>query len=187
MTPSCYEQRMHVNISLEHNECVRQSNNEWGALDPLPVGYLENHRCVNNIISGLCKRICWFFSRTYSPLYIIRLTCWVLNKHGSSLHAKIVSFFNLLALGRCGNNFKSIIFESNIKNSSRGTHYKILRMWMPENLTNEKARLFQVIAWCCQAISHYLNQCWSTFLSPYSVTRPQWVKEDILQLSYISS
>ena len=31
------------------------------------------------------------------------------------------------------------------------------------------------MAWCCQATSHYLNQCWPRSMSPYGVTRPQWV------------
>ena len=34
--------------------------------------------------------------------------------------------------------------------------------------------------WCCQATSHYLSQCWSRSLSPYGVTRPQWVKFDCI-------
>ena len=32
------------------------------------------------------------------------------------------------------------------------------------------------MAWCHQAPSHYLSQCWTRSLSPYGVTRPQWVK-----------
>ena len=32
------------------------------------------------------------------------------------------------------------------------------------------------MAWCRQATSHYLSQCWPRSLSPYDVTRPQWVK-----------
>ena len=32
------------------------------------------------------------------------------------------------------------------------------------------------MAWCCQATSHYLSQCWPRSLSPYGVTRPQCVK-----------
>ena len=32
------------------------------------------------------------------------------------------------------------------------------------------------MAWGHQATSHYLSQCWPRFLSPYGVTRPQWVK-----------
>ena len=39
----------------------------------------------------------------------------------------------------------------------------------------DKATLVQVMAWCHQATSHYLSQCWPSFLSPYGVTRPQWV------------
>ena len=33
-----------------------------------------------------------------------------------------------------------------------------------------------MVAWCRQATSRYLNQCWSRTLPPYGVTRPQWVK-----------
>ena len=32
------------------------------------------------------------------------------------------------------------------------------------------------MAWCRQATSHYLSQCWPRSLSPFGVTRPQWVK-----------
>ena len=32
------------------------------------------------------------------------------------------------------------------------------------------------MAWCRQATSHYLSQCWLSLLSPYGVARPQWVK-----------
>ena len=39
-----------------------------------------------------------------------------------------------------------------------------------------KSTLAQVMAWCRQATSHYLNQCWPRSLPPYGVTRPQRVK-----------
>ena len=32
------------------------------------------------------------------------------------------------------------------------------------------------MAWCCQATSHYLNQCWPSSMSSYDITRGQWVK-----------
>ena len=35
--------------------------------------------------------------------------------------------------------------------------------------------LVQVMAWCRQATSHYLRQCSHKSLSPYGITRPQWV------------
>ena len=37
--------------------------------------------------------------------------------------------------------------------------------------------LWHPIAWCGQAISHYLNQCFPRFKSPYSITRLQWVHD----------
>ena len=43
------------------------------------------------------------------------------------------------------------------------------------DLTVDKSTLFQVMAWCRQATSHYLSQCWPRSLSPHGVTRPQWI------------
>ena len=48
---------------------------------------------------------------------------------------------------------------------------------MSLDLTDDKSTLVQVMPWCRQATSHYLNQCWPRSLSPYDVTRPQWVIE----------
>ena len=47
---------------------------------------------------------------------------------------------------------------------------------MSLDLTDDKSTLVQVMAWYRQATSHYLNQWWPRSLSPYGVTRPQWVK-----------
>ena len=47
---------------------------------------------------------------------------------------------------------------------------------MPRDLTDDKSTVVQVKAWCRQATSHYLSQCWPRFMSPYGFTRPQWVK-----------
>ena len=47
---------------------------------------------------------------------------------------------------------------------------------MSLDLTDDKSTLVHVMAWWCQATSHYLSQCWPSSLSPYDVTRPQWVK-----------
>ena len=46
---------------------------------------------------------------------------------------------------------------------------------MSLDLTDDKSTLVQVMAWCRQATSHYLSQCWPRFMSPYGVTRPQGV------------
>ena len=47
---------------------------------------------------------------------------------------------------------------------------------MSLDFTDDQSTLVQVVAWCHQATSHYLSQCWPRSLSPYGVTRPQWVK-----------
>ena len=52
--------------------------------------------------------------------------------------------------------------------------------WMSLAPTYYESTLVQVMAWCHQATSHYLSQCWHRSLSPYAVTRPQWVNTDML-------
>ena len=47
--------------------------------------------------------------------------------------------------------------------------------WMSPVLTDDTPTLVQVMAWCCQATSHHLNQCWPRSMSPNGVARPQWV------------
>ena len=48
---------------------------------------------------------------------------------------------------------------------------------MSLDLSDDKSTLVQVMAWCHQATSNYLSQCWPRSMSPYGVTRPQWVKK----------
>ena len=54
--------------------------------------------------------------------------------------------------------------------------YEISLRWMPLDLTYDKSTLVQLMAWCRQAPSHYLSQCWPRSMLPNGVTRPQWVK-----------
>ena len=53
--------------------------------------------------------------------------------------------------------------------------HEISSRWMSLDFTDDKSTLVQVMAWCRQATSHYLNQCWPRSLAPYGVTRPQWI------------
>ena len=46
---------------------------------------------------------------------------------------------------------------------------------MSMDLTDDKSTLVQLMAWCRQATSHYLSQCWPRVTASYGVTRPQWV------------
>ena len=66
--------------------------------------------------------------------------------------------------------------------------YLQILWWCPQmNATDDKSTLVQVMAWCRQAPSHYLNQCWPRSPMPYGVTRPQWVNwkySSCLQLKF---
>ena len=81
-----------------------------------------------------------------------------------------------MALGLCCSHLKSMIFKFIILNSSLGTHCIIGPRWMPQNRTKGKSILVQVLAWCHQATSHYLSQCWPRSILPYGIIRLQWIK-----------
>ena len=57
--------------------------------------------------------------------------------------------------------------------------------WMPGDLIDGKSTLVQVVAWCRQAASHYLNQCWQRHLMPYGVTRPHWVNCTVMTWLFV--
>ena len=83
--------------------------------------------------------------------------------------------FNSLAPGRSECDSKNVIFNLVLLiGIFRSSHDNALR-WMPQDLTDDKSTFVQVMAWCRQATSHYLSQCWPRSLSPYGVIRPQWV------------
>ena len=56
----------------------------------------------------------------------------------------------------------------------RSSYDNVLR-WMSWDLSEDKSTLVQVMAWCRQATSHYLSQCWPRSVSPYGIIRAQWV------------
>ena len=83
--------------------------------------------------------------------------------------------FNSLAPGRSECDSQNLIFNLVLLTGTfRSSHDNALR-WMPQDLTDDQSTLVQVMAWCSQATSHCLNQCWPRSLPPYGVTRPQWV------------
>ena len=90
-------------------------------------------------------------------------------------------YINSLAPGRCDNAFQSMIAAliiQKLQNSSlitKHTCYETALRWIPQNLTNEKSTLVQVMTWHCQATNHYLRQCWPRSMSTYDIIRPQWV------------
>ena len=89
-----------------------------------------------------------------------------------SIIAHVSGAVNPLAPGRCQKCCRNFIFKC--------IFWYIYLMdfhwnWSGELATVLKSALVQVMAWCRQATSHNLNQCWLMFLSPHGVGRPQWV------------
>ena len=87
-----------------------------------------------------------------------------------------VIFFNSLAQGRFWCDFKNSIFNLVLLIGVWRSLYDNALGWIPQNITDDKSTLVQVMAWCRQSTSHYPSQCWPRSMSPYGVTRPQWVK-----------
>ena len=83
---------------------------------------------------------------------------------------------NSLSLGKFEGNFVEVNFKLMLMTDGSGIYVEIDFRLISLDLTNEKSKLVQVMAWCHQATSHYLSQCWPSSISPYGITRPQWVK-----------
>ena len=98
--------------------------------------------------------------------------CCITNEETLRVMGKIDS----LVPGKFDWHFRYLIFQIKISViNDWGLSYELALRWMSLNLSDDKSTLVQVMAWCHQATSHYLSQCWPRSLSSYSVTRPQWV------------
>ena len=89
---------------------------------------------------------------------------------------------NSLTPGRFYWNFRYAIFTLMFSIYGWVISFQIAHRWLSQDFTDDKSTLVQVMAWYRQAKSHYLSQCCPRSLSPYGVTRPQWVK---IHLSFI--
>ena len=98
------------------------------------------------------------------------------------LKSAILVIINSLAPGKFQSNFRCLILQIISVIDGWGLSCELSLRWMSLDLTDDKSTLVQVMAWCCQATSDYLSQCWPRSLSPYGITGPQWVKR--VQSSY---
>ena len=94
--------------------------------------------------------------------------------------------FNSLAPGKFELNFRYLIFQIISAIDGWVISCELALRWMSFDLTDDKSTLVQVMAWCCQATSHYLSQCWPRSLLPYGVTRPHWINLKLVIFKLIS-
>ena len=85
-------------------------------------------------------------------------------------------YFNSLAPGKFEWNFRHVIFQRILMIDGWRISCEIALIWMSLDFnTDNQSTLVTVMAWCHQATSHYLSQCWPRSLLPYGITRPQWL------------
>ena len=77
--------------------------------------------------------------------------------------------------GKFERKFRHVIFKQILVIDGWGISCEIALLWMSLDFTDDESTLVQVMAWCRQAPSHYLSQCWPRYLSPYGVIKLQWV------------
>ena len=100
--------------------------------------------------------------------------------HANGLTLKSVGDnINSLALGKFEWNFSYVIFKWILVIHGWGISCEIVLIWMSQDFTDDQSTLVQVMAWCHQAPSHYLSQCWPCTLSSYGITKPQWVSNKV--------
>ena len=127
--------------------------------DITPV--LEFHLfCIKPPILSVWQPASWSRNNEMTPLYRHSLV-----SERPGCHFKTATFNLVLLIG---------IFTSSKDNALR---------WMPMDLTDDKSTLVQVMAWCRQATSHYLSQCWPSSMLSYGVTRSQWVNLTAIEVN----
>ena len=131
----------------------------------------------------LCPKI-----RPFEHMYEYRmqqLTIEIVHPHSAWVGKP--GTINSLSFGRCGSNFNSTILKLIIQNISLSIHCKIAFGLMPQNLTNEKSTVLQVMASCHQATNHYLSQYGPISVSPSGDTRPQQVNNGDTRINSLCS
>ena len=110
--------------------------------------------------------------------------CWWIRSR-QWYEGKLMKFYkriNSLTPEKYEWNVRYVIFKRVLVIAGWGMSCEIALIWMSLDFTDDQSTLVQVMAWCRQAIIHYLRQCWPRALSPYDVTRPQWAKRDMARI-----
>ena len=115
----------------------------------------------------------WRLSRQTRQLAPTPLHIWL--HHTYPWKTTEQRWLNSLAPGRFDWDFRYLILQIISVIDGWGIYSELALRWASLDLTDDKSTLVQVMAWCRQATSHYLSQCWPRSVSPYGVTRPQWV------------
>ena len=81
---------------------------------------------------------------------------------------------NWLVPGKHACNVRSVIFKPIVEIDISSSFCETDLWWMPQNIFNNMPASVQVLAWCHQATSHYLSQCWYRSMWLCGVNRPHF-------------
>ena len=109
------------------------------------------------------------------PQWIITPTFQKEKQHFSGGYIIKIRYISHIGPWEIKKKFRQVIFKQNLVIDGCGVSCEIIFRWMSMDLTDNKSALVQVMAWCRQATSHYLSQCWLWPVLSYGVTRSQWV------------
>ena len=70
-----------------------------------------------------------------------------------------------------GSDFKCAIMQLIVMTDILSIASGITLRWIPQDFSNNKSVLVEVMAWCREATSHYLTQYWSSPILPYGITK----------------
>ena len=68
-------------------------------------------------------------------------------------------------------NFRLMIYKKVLVINGWGLSCEMALIWMSLDFTYDQSTFVHVMAWCRQATSHCVSQCWPRSLPPYGVTR----------------
>ena len=148
------------------NRPIPKCHNAWDYYPTMYPFVTEMCTCIVGYGSGAL----WDLhnrSMAWSKIAVSQVEWWLEHKHSWKI--------NSLAPGQFEWNFRYVIFKQILVIDGWGISCEIALIWMSRDFTDDQSTLVQVMAWCRQATSHYLSQCWPRSMSPNSITRPQWV------------
>ena len=119
-----------------------------------------------------------FFSEVVEPQLVVTGCCPDPNYAHTPCFLLIMHFIHTsssanLVVPWCRNH-KGTNIKLIIQNNGLRTSPEIAIKWIP-HILNKKLALVYVMAWRRREIIYCLRQCWFRFISPYGVTRSQWV------------
>ena len=167
-----------MNVVIACIPCYLQHPPQWFhvllIITPLKIAYFGYD--INNILQHSHK--------IHRIAHTWEWGSWCFVSSNFELHSAFAPMINSLPPGKFEWNFRHVICKQIIVIDGWGISCEIALIWMSLDFTDDQSILVQVMAWCCQATSHYQSQCWPRSVVPYGVTRPQWVNNNICDVSF---